>query len=329
MDPITQTLLGAAAAQAVFTKRLGPLAALAGAVGGGLPDLDVLIPPSDPAVPFQFHRHFTHALLFIPAGGAVAAGALLVNRRWWGRWRALLGAALVGCATHGLLDTCTTYGTYLLWPFLDRRLAWDLISIIDPIFTLTLFVGVAWTLRRRSATPARVALGVCVAYMGLGLLQHARAVSVRDRLAEHRGHEVVRGRAMPTLGNLLVWRSVYEAQGSLWADAVRGARVREGTSVPVARLGDLPAETHRVASIFFDFADGYTARVPGPRPTIGDMRYSLDPAGFVPLWGIRLEAGNPGAHLQWVDPGREERDFLGALWRDITSREGFAPLARR
>ncbi len=69
--------------------------------------------------------------------------------------------------------------------------------------------------------------------------------------------------------------------------------------------------------------------MPGPRPTIGDMRYSLDPAGFVPLWGIRLETGNPGVHLRWVDPGREERDFLGALWRDITSPEGFAPLAWR
>jgi inner membrane protein len=329
MDPITQTLLGAAAAQAVFTKRLGPLAALAGALGGGLPDLDVLIPPSDPAVPFEFHRHFTHALLFIPVGGAAAAGALLANRRWWGRWRALLGAALVGCATHGLLDTCTTYGTYLLWPFLERRLAWDLISIIDPIFTLALLVGVAWTLRTRSATPARIALGGCVAYLCLGVVQHGRSLSLQDQLAERRGHEVVRGRAMPTLGNLIVWRSVYEAEGSLWADAMRGTRVREGSSVPLATLGGLPPETHEVASIFFAFTDGYAAQVPGPTHTIGDMRYSLDAAGFVPLWGIRLETGNPGVHLRWVDPGREESDFLGVLWREITSPEGFVPLASK
>ena len=34
MDPITQSLLGAAVAQAVLGKRLGRVAALAGAIGG-------------------------------------------------------------------------------------------------------------------------------------------------------------------------------------------------------------------------------------------------------------------------------------------------------
>jgi hypothetical protein len=46
--------------------------------------------------------------------------------------------------------------------------------------------------------------------------------SFQQQLADSRGHDIVRGRAMPTLGNIIVWRSLYEdADGRLHADAVR------------------------------------------------------------------------------------------------------------
>ncbi len=74
MDPLTQSLLGGVAAQAVFTGRLGRVAVLLGAVGGELADIDVVLGGlADPALPFQWHRHFTHSLIFIPIGGLLAA----------------------------------------------------------------------------------------------------------------------------------------------------------------------------------------------------------------------------------------------------------------
>ena len=42
----------------------------------------------------------------------------------------------MGYATHGLLDSCTSYGTQLFWPFSDVRVAWDTMSIVDPLFTV-------------------------------------------------------------------------------------------------------------------------------------------------------------------------------------------------
>ncbi|MDB2316436.1 metal-dependent hydrolase, partial [Luminiphilus sp.] len=41
------------------------------------------------------------------------------------RYQQVWLVALVGYATHGLLDACTTYGTMLLWPFSDARIAWS------------------------------------------------------------------------------------------------------------------------------------------------------------------------------------------------------------
>ena len=73
MDPLTQATLGAAAAQVSKPKRF-VAATLVGAVGGALPDVDILIrSSSDPLLSLEYHRHFTHSLAFIPIGGAIAA----------------------------------------------------------------------------------------------------------------------------------------------------------------------------------------------------------------------------------------------------------------
>ncbi len=332
MDPLTQTLLGAAAAQAVFGRRLGPAAALLGAIGGELPDIDVFLPLADPALPHEYHRHFTHSLLFIPFGDALATLPFLAFKRFRRDWKTALGAATVGCATHALLDTCTSYGTYLLWPFVNRRLAWDVISIIDPAFTLILAAAVVWALAAGSMRPARVGLALCLLYIGLGTVQHARVKSVQSRLAAERGHERQRGRVMPTMGNLVVWRSVYEADGRLYADAVRvgagAARVKRGTSAPVITI-DQVADVPRVREVFEGlraFADGYVAPVAGQATLIGDMRYSMVTSGFDPIWGLRVELGNPHPTVRWVHFATERRGALGDLWRDVSDGQGYEPL---
>lgn len=334
MDPVTQSLLGAAAAQAVLGRRLGPVAALIGAVGGEFPDIDVFLPIADAALPMEYHRHFTHALAFIPFGGALAALPFLARPRWRRQWKLIVAAATIGCATHGLLDTCTTYGTYLLWPVVNARLAWDIISIIDPVFTFALLVGVAWAVAARSRTPARVALVAACAYLALGAVQHHRAKGAQAMLASARGHEIQRGRVMPTLGNLVVWRSVYESNGRLYADALRvggpgAVLVRQGTSVVRAVPADLAGSTRRVRDVFDGleaFADGYVAATSNRPATYGDMRYSMDPAGFEPLWGIRIEDSGGPADVVWIHMAGERPGAIRRLWHSVLSADGWAAL---
>ncbi len=336
MDPLTQSLLGAAAAQAVLGNRLGRVAALAGAVGGELPDVDVFLPLTDAALPMEYHRHFTHSLLLVPVIAVLAAIPFLARARWRSQWTLILAATTIGAATHGLLDNCTTYGTYLLWPFVDRRLAWDIISIIDPVFTLALLVGVGWALMTRKAMPARIGIALAIAYLGLGTLQHHRATRVQAALADARGHQIERGRVMPTLANILVWRSVYEAEGRLYADAIRvggpgSALVREGRSLPRARLDDLPVDGPRTRAAFGGleaFADGYVASVTGVPGVFGDMRYSMDPSGFDPLWGIRFEREGVEPEAVWVYLASGRSSAVRDLWRSVLSRNpaGYRPV---
>ena len=65
MDLVTQTVLGAAVGEVVLGKKAGNKAIMWGAVGGLLPDLDVLITPFFNDVDGLFvHRGFSHSLIF-------------------------------------------------------------------------------------------------------------------------------------------------------------------------------------------------------------------------------------------------------------------------
>ena len=129
MDTATQALLGAVVGQAGFSHRLGRRALVFGAVGGLLPDLDVVAMASHgPFAEFTYHRGTTHALWFGPVVGPVLGWAIWRYYRWRGRdgpgqpgdpalrsaWMGLMALALF---THPLIDLFTCYGTQLFAPF--------------------------------------------------------------------------------------------------------------------------------------------------------------------------------------------------------------------
>jgi inner membrane protein len=65
MDSVTQIVLGAACGEAVAGKKIGNRAMLWGAIGGTIPDLDVLARLfTDEITATSFHRGFMHSMLF-------------------------------------------------------------------------------------------------------------------------------------------------------------------------------------------------------------------------------------------------------------------------
>lgn len=333
MDAITQGVIGAAAAQTIYGKRLGRWSLAIGWAAGMLPDADVFVrSASDPLMVWTAHRGFTHALAFIPVGALVAALPFLLSRSLRPRWREVYGAAFLGYATHGLLDAFTTYGTQLLWPFSDLRVSWDVISIVDPVFTTLLFAGLVWSAVRRCVRPARIGMACAAAYIALCALQHHRAAEAQERLVAARDHQVVAARVMPTLGNSLLFRSLYRtAGGDMHADAIRVPLLGAPTMRPGARADVFdpaglaedaadPQRMRRDLARFAWFADGYWARTPGWPELIGDMRIAIDPAGMQPLWGVMLE---PAASIPVQPADGPGRDATTAsdLWREIMGRD--------
>lgn len=329
MDAITQGVIGAAAAQAVYGERLGRWSLAIGWAAGMLPDADVFVrSASDPLLAWTAHRTFTHGLAFIPVGALVAALPFLLSRTLRPRWKEVYGAALLGYATHGILDAFTTYGTVLLWPFSDLRVAWDVISIVDPVFTMLLLAGVVWSAIRRRVGPARLGLACAAAYMALCALQHHRAAEAQERMIAARGHQASAARVMPTLGNNVLFRSLYRTSGGeMYADAIRVPLLGPPTMRPGARVDVLdpeglaegaadPQRVRRDLARFAWFTGGYWARTPGWPELIGDMRITTDPAGVEPLWGVVIEPAAP-IPVQAADGHGRDAITAGALWREI------------
>ena len=74
MDPLSQGIVGAVAAQQPAKYKHFIIATLLGFFSGLAPDLDVLIKSThDPLFSLEFHRQFTHSIFFIPIGGLICA----------------------------------------------------------------------------------------------------------------------------------------------------------------------------------------------------------------------------------------------------------------
>ena len=284
----------------------------------------------DPLLFLEYHRHFTRSLLFVPLGALVASlllWPLLRNRL---SIRRIYLYALLGYAAAGILDVCTSYGAHLLWPFSEERIAWGIISIFDSLFSLMLLVAIVIGVVKHQAFAARVGLLFAVAYLSLGAVQQDRAESLARLQAEQRGHVAERLVVKPTMGNLLLWRSVYEADGEYHVDAVRvglpgSSRIFAGDRVQVFDLKrDLPQLTEPMTLYgdierFRFFSDGFLVRHPERPNVLGDVRYAMLPTSAHPLLGIGLNLDAPERHVTF-ETDRElsdaERKTLFAMLFD-------------
>ncbi|ADJ27069.1 metal-dependent hydrolase [Nitrosococcus watsonii] len=310
MDIVTQGLLGAVVAQSAVHPSRVRLAAAVGFIAGLLADADVFIrSPDDPLLVLEYHRQFTHSLLFVPIGGLIAAILLWpFLRRHIGFWR-LYPLAVLGYLPSGLLDACTSYGTQLFWPISEARIAWNLIAVVDPLFSGVLIIALGWSLFKSTPIPARLGLGIAVLYLLVGLAQRERVENFITVFAESQGQRIERLEAKPTLGNIILWRTIYETNGRFYVNAVRAGilskpRLYPGDSIEhfsPKRLDGLKTGSILAQDInrFTDFSDGYIIQYPNRPCILGDIRYAMLPTRIIPLWGIELDLARQNQHVRF------------------------------
>lgn len=333
MDPLTQGALGAALPQATLRHKANcMMAGFLGFLSGMAADLDSLIrSDTDSLLYLEYHRQFTHSLIFMPVGGIICALVLylIFGKKWRLSFKQTVLYCTLGYLTHALLDAATSYGTQLFWPFNDMRIAWNVISVIDPLFSVPLGLCVLFAAVKSSRIAARIGLAWCAVYLIFAITQHHAAKDLAYDLAASRGHQAQRLTVKPSFGNTLVWKSIYEADGEFYVDAVRpllAPHVIKGRSLPTLNLArDYPwleKSSQQAIDIarFSHFSDGYVSVHPDDPARIIDVRYSLVPNEVNPLWSILLdrEAG-PKTHATYKTHREDAPNQMALLWAMITN----------
>ncbi|MEM7001739.1 MAG: metal-dependent hydrolase [Pseudomonadota bacterium] len=326
MDPVSQGAIGAVFAQSIQRREQLAAAAWLGVAAGMAPDLDVFIQSStDPLLFLEYHRHFTHALVFIPFGAAIVATALFPWAKRFLTFKQAYLACFLGYASHGLLDACTSYGTQLFWPFSDQRVTWNNIAVVDPAFTLPLLACVIISYRRRARVWAWAGIAWAVFYLLLGVVQLQRATGTAEALIAERGHHSASRLTMkPSFANLLLWKSIYEYEGAYYVDAVRVGTTRtvcEGEHLPKLTIdthlpGLVPGSQQAVdLERFRWFSQDYLAST-GKPGQVTDVRYSMLPNSTAPMWGITIDPQRDNAaHVDWYSTRDVDSAARAELWR--------------
>lgn len=225
MDSITQATLGAAVGEAILGKKLGNRAMAWGLLFGTLPDLDIIANPLlDTAGRLQFHRGASHSILIMVLASLLLAKpmAKLWKREKITPARACTFVFLVW-STHVLIDCFTVYGTSVLWPFSETRIAFNNLFIIDPLYTLPLFVSLVWLAfyrtkkqQKKRTRLLKWGLGLSTGYVILtfGLKFLVSAAFDADLARREISYE--RRMEAPTLLNTLLWRSVVDRGDEMW-----------------------------------------------------------------------------------------------------------------
>ncbi|TVR31295.1 MAG: metal-dependent hydrolase [Balneolaceae bacterium] len=322
MDPLTHGLVGATASQSFSDKKKIRPAAFVGAVSAMMADLDFFIHiPSDPLFNIEVHRQFTHSLIFIPVGALIATVLLWLFVKKYLTVKELYFYSILGYTTAGLLDAFTSYGTQLLWPFLDTRFAWNVISVVDPVVTAGLIVFVGLAVWQRKKTMARAAGGWLILFLLFGWLQHSRATSAAQNLAADRGHTIEELVVKPTIANQRLWRANYIYDDRIYTDAIRtgifsGITIYEGESEPRVIIerdfsGFEGTTLYSDLVRFKHLSENFLIRHPDKPEIIGDARYSMLPTELTPLWGVEIDTTDTERHLPFLyfrDAGEEIRE---------------------
>ena len=298
MDPLSQGTVGAVFAQSTSNKSNIFKVGLIGFLAGLAPDLDVFIGSStDPILFLEFHRQFTHSLIFIPFGSLIVSLLVfpLVKRSM--SFKNVYIASLLGYATHGLLDACTSYGTLLFWPFSNERITWNNISIIDPLFTIPVLLLAATAIKTKKKVFSFFAIGWIAFYLSLGFVQYERALSTANELANSRGHNAERLTLKPSFGNLILWKSIYQHNDTFYVDAIRTVQLSTwcvGESIRAfdyeQHLPDLDEDSQQKKDIerFRWFSQDYLG-YDEEKNIVTDVRYSMIPNQIDPMWGLVID----------------------------------------
>lgn len=225
MDSLTQIVLGAACGEIALGKKIGNKALLFGAIGGTIPDLDVFVGRwfyNNEIEAMAFHRGFMHSILFAVLGcflfGWVTYKLYNTGKRkdttTQKNWIWLFFLSIF---THPLLDCFTPYGTQLFAPFSDYRVAFNNISVVDPLYTVPFLICLIIMMffkrtKTRRTWWLKTGIYISSAYMVFTIFNKLYIDSVFNTSFKKANISYQRFSAQPTILNNILWYAVAETK---------------------------------------------------------------------------------------------------------------------
>lgn len=224
MDSITQIVLGAACGEIALGKKIGNKAILFGAIGGTIPDLDVLIGKlfyTNEIDSLAFHRGIMHSIPFAIVG-ALIFGFLFYKvydygylRRGTTSLKDWIWLFFLSIFTHPILDSFTPYGTQLFLPFSEYRVAFNNIAVADPLYTLPFLIcmSIAMFFNRKNPTRrswTKAGLYLSSAYMIFTIGNKLYVNHIFKKSFQKANIKYSKFSAQPTILNNILWYAVAE-----------------------------------------------------------------------------------------------------------------------
>lgn len=225
MDSLTQIVLGAACGEIALGRKIGNKALLFGAIGGTIPDLDVFIGKflyNNEIQSMAFHRGFMHSLLFAVLAAFVFGWfaykfynsgkrkKTTIQKDW-------IWLFFLSIFTHPILDCFTPYGTQLFAPFSDYRVAFNAISVVDPLYTLPFLICMLVVLFFKRTNSKRLKwtkAGIYISsfYLLFTLGNKFYIDSIFKKSFKKAGISMDRFSAQPSIFNNILWYAVAETK---------------------------------------------------------------------------------------------------------------------
>jgi len=287
MDSVTQIVLGAAVGEVVLGKKIGNRAMIWGAIGGTIPDLDIIVNLfADDMTALAAHRGLSHSFFFAFVGSILFAylthklfSSGLYQKKWYkgltsissflfvtlfgsaiywastiatnGQNPLLAFGLIVGLlwfgwtlfkkyfskeqdtspvsltyrewywfyfwtiCTHFLLDAFTSYGTQVFQPFSNYKVAFNTISVADPLYTVPFLICLIIASRYLKNTPRRArwnwaGITVSCAYLLFTVVNKINVDQRFERKFTERGIQYERFTAGPSILNNALWTGTAE-----------------------------------------------------------------------------------------------------------------------
>lgn len=206
-------------------RKAGNKAMVWGAIGGTIPDLDVLGAGFlDPITNLLLHRGFTHSFWFAFVAAPILGYFLfkLYKKRepdmTYRDWTWLFFLALF---THPILDCFTTWGTQFFTPFSDYRVAFNTIFVVDPLYTLPFLFCIifAATLNRSKAKRKILnytGIALSSGYLLFTVVNKQYVDSKFQKSMQRNNLGQYEFMSAPTPFNNLLWHASVKSNDSIW-----------------------------------------------------------------------------------------------------------------